>query len=72
MDLDKLKLRTKFKVPSFSHCINIEGKSPNIGELLLPMATPTYSSGFDLMTGLANLRGKPNLKLLSSTVVEIL
>jgi len=29
----KPKLCTKFEVPSFSHCVNIEGEPPNFGEL---------------------------------------
>jgi len=32
-DLGKPKLCTKFEVANFSHCVNIEGKPPNFGEL---------------------------------------
>ena len=33
MDLCKPKLCTKFEVASFSHCVNIEGEPPNVGQL---------------------------------------
>jgi len=31
--LGEPKLCTKFKVASFNHCVNIEGKPPTFGEL---------------------------------------
>jgi len=54
--LGKPKLCTKFEVASFSHCVNIEGKPPNVGELRWPKVTPTFSSGCDFMMGLGKLK----------------
>ena len=53
--LGKPKLYTKFELPSFSHCVNIEGEPPNFGELPWPMIMPSLSSACDIMMGL----GKP-------------
>ena len=60
MCLGKPKLCIKFEVPSFSHCVNIEVKpkklkNPQILGVTLVLATPTFSSVCDFMTGL----GKP-------------
>jgi len=58
--LGKSKRCTKFELPSFSHCVNIEGEPPNFGELPQPRAMPSLSSAYDFMIGLGNsqLRAK--------------
>ena len=43
-------------IDTFSHCINIRGKTPNFWELSWLKATPSFSSGWDFMIGL----GKPH------------
>jgi len=55
LGLSKPKLCTKFELPSFSHCVNIEVEHQNIGEL--PSPRPSLSSGCDFMMGF----GKPKL-----------
>jgi len=55
--LGEPKLCTKFEVPSFNHCVNIEVEPQNFGELPQPKAMPTFSYGCDFMMGL----GKPKL-----------
>jgi len=47
----------QFEVPSFSHCVNIEEKPQNFGEIPYPKAIPTFSCGCDFMMGL----GQPKL-----------
>jgi len=37
--LGKPKLCTKFEVPSFSHCVNIEVEPQNFGQVQLPITT---------------------------------
>ena len=54
--LSKPKLYTKFKVPSFSRCVNIEVKSQNLWEFPQPKAMPTFSYGCDFMMGLGKLK----------------
>jgi len=61
---------TKFEVASFSHCVNIAGEPPNIGELSWPSTTPTLSSACDFMMG-QDPSCEPNLKSLAPAVVEI-
>jgi len=58
--LGKPKLCTKFEVPNFSHCVNIQGEPPNTGEIPQPRATLTLSSACDFMMGLgkSQLRAK--------------
>jgi len=52
--LGKSKLCTKFEVPSFSHCVNIEVNHKIFGSPLSPGPRPP----FDFMMGL----GKPQLR----------
>jgi len=65
MGLGKPKWYTKFEVASFSHHVNIEGEPSNFGQLPLPRATPTFSSGCDFIMGL----GKPKLHAKFEVVV---
>jgi len=69
MVFGKPKLYTKLEVASFSHCVNIEGKPPNIGEHTWPSTTPTLSSACDFMMDLGKPQLRAKFKLASPKII---
>jgi len=66
------KLCTEFEFDTFSHFINIKGKTPNFWEPPSPGPHPIFLLGVILWWDLANPTSLPILKSLSSAVAEIL
>jgi len=67
MGLGKPNQCTKFEVVSFSHCVNIEGGPPNVGELSKPRAMPSFSSACDFMMGLGKFQLRAKFEVLGFT-----
>jgi len=67
--LGKPKLFTKFEVPRFSRCVNIEVEPQNFGQhpLAKGHAHP-FPLGVIILWDLANPSSVPNLKSLASAI----